>query len=84
MATRRSKVEFIKSPPAFGLDGSPRAATYYVFTVDDNEMTVEVSNAAIMTHEGNPHPDKVKAAAQAFLEREIDKRGSKIFLSTCS
>ncbi|HEY2545751.1 MAG TPA: hypothetical protein VGI46_06790 [Candidatus Acidoferrum sp.] len=67
----KPQIEFVESHQAYGSDGGPRAAVYYVFRVGQRNVAVEVHNSSEMTRNGQLAPDKVKTAAQAFLEQEL-------------
>jgi hypothetical protein len=75
--TAKPRIEFVETHEAIAPDGGPRAASYFVFMVGTKQVAVEVYLSAIMTRDGkNLPPEKIKAAAQSFLESEVERVGS--------
>jgi hypothetical protein len=74
--TAKPRIEFVEILQAYGRDGGPRAASYFVFMVAAKQVAVEVYKSAAMTRDGDLPPEKVKFAAQTFLEREVERLGT--------
>ena len=72
----KPQIEFVEIHQAHGPSGGARAASYYVFRVAQKEVAIEVHNSAVMTRDGDLAPDKVKIAAQAFLEQVVQRQAT--------
>ena len=68
-------IDFLQTRQAHSTSGSPRAASHYLFRVQGRTITVEVYNSARMIRDGEMDPEKVKIAAEAFLELEAKRVG---------
>jgi len=75
--TTMPEIEFVEIRQAYDRSGSPRAAGYYVFEFAAKEVAVEVYRSAAMTRNGDLSSEKVKLAARAFLESEVERLGTK-------
>jgi len=70
---KEPQIEFVGVSPARGFSGGGRAGSYYIFQVDGKETAVAISRAAQMTLYGILPAEKVRIAAQAFLEGELGR-----------
>jgi hypothetical protein len=68
-------IEFLEIKQAYDPSGSPRAASLYTFLVGRKVFTVEVATLAVSTCDGQMAPEKVRKAAEAFLEFQAERFG---------
>ena len=73
-APRGPRVEFVEPRLPPGPCVGARAASRYIFKVDEKEIAVDVFNTAKRTRDGYLPEDKVRDAAEAFLKSEADSK----------
>lgn len=75
MDENKPQIDFVESCQAHGASGGARAASCYIFQVDDRRVAVEIPRLAELTRDGVMPQEDVKRAAKSFLEAEIEGRG---------
>lgn len=78
MKSRAQTIEFVEMRSLYADDGSPRAATDYIFRVNGALVTVRVHWDAVQTlGSGQLSPEEVKTAAQELIRAEISRTDPK-------
>jgi hypothetical protein len=75
MGAKVSKIEFVETHQPRGTDGSPLAATDYVFLLNRSECVVRVHSGAILTLEGQLAPEECELAARTLIEIRLGETG---------